>query len=73
MDLDGARGDVKHFVDLAPCRAEQAEHGDRASLVARLRCLRAIDTLTAIGLVAEIGDFAAFDRPTRRDEQPVLR
>ena len=29
-------------------------------LVARLRCLRGIDTLTALALVAEIGDFSRF-------------
>ena len=29
----------------------------------RLRCLRGIDTLTAVGLVAEIGDFTAFAHP----------
>jgi len=45
--------------------ADQAAHGDHAALVARLRCLRGIDTLTAIGLVAEIGDFAHFDHPRR--------
>jgi transposase len=31
--------------------------------IARLRCLRGIDTLTALGLAAEIGDFARFARP----------
>jgi transposase len=31
--------------------------------VARLRCLRGIDTLSAIGLCVEIGDFARFQRP----------
>ena len=31
--------------------------------VGRLRCLRGIDTLTAVGLIAEIGDFAAFEHP----------
>jgi hypothetical protein len=30
-----------------------------------LRCLRGVDTLTAVGLVAEVGDFAAFDHPRR--------
>jgi len=45
--------------------ADQAEHGDHARLIARLRCLRGVDTLTAIGLVTEIGDFAAFAHPTR--------
>jgi transposase len=33
--------------------------------VARLRCLRGIDTLSAVGLCAEIGDFARFERPGR--------
>jgi transposase len=33
-----------------------------AQTVARLRCLRGIDTLTAVGLCAEIGDFDRFDR-----------
>ena len=44
---------------------DQAAHGDHAALIARLRCLRGIDTLTAIGLVAEIGDFAHFAHPRR--------
>jgi transposase len=33
--------------------------------IARLRCLRGIDTLSAVGLCAEIGDFHRFDRPSR--------
>jgi transposase len=33
-----------------------------AQTVARLRCLRGIDTLTAVGLCAEIGDFGRFAR-----------
>jgi transposase len=33
-----------------------------AELVARLRCLRGIDTLSAVGLCCEIGDFARFGR-----------
>lgn len=33
--------------------------------VGRLRCLRGIDTLSAIGLCVEIGDFARFKRPGR--------
>src|SRR5881396_1319335 len=36
---------------------ESAEQGPWSELVARLRCLRGIDTLTALALVAEIGDF----------------
>ena len=34
-----------------------------APAVARLRCLRGIDTLSAVGLCAELGDFARFERP----------
>src|SRR3954453_15739907 len=37
--------------------AEQAQTERRAGVVGRLRCMRGIDTLTAVGLVAEIGDF----------------
>ena len=33
-----------------------------ADTVARLRCLRGIDTLTAVGLCAEIGDFKRFSK-----------
>jgi transposase len=39
---------------------EQAQAGPHAELVARLRCLRGIDTLSAVGIAAEIGDFARF-------------
>ncbi len=45
--------------------AEHSVEGPWAPIVARLRCLRGIKTLTAVGLVAEIGDFAAFAYPTR--------
>ena len=31
--------------------------------MARLRCLRGIDTLTAVGLCAEIGEWERFDHP----------
>jgi len=34
--------------------------GPHRELIARLRCMRGIDTLTAIGLVAEAGDFQRF-------------
>lgn len=34
-----------------------------AQSIARLRCLRGIDTLSAVGLCAEIGDFTRFPRP----------
>ena len=36
-----------------------------AQTVARLRCLRGIDTLSAVGLCAEIGDWERFARPAQ--------
>jgi transposase len=35
-----------------------------APVIARLRCFRGIDTLSAAGLAAEVGDFARFPRPS---------
>jgi transposase len=57
-----------HAVDLVDARIEALERAIRETaeqtpwreLVARLRCLRGIDTLTALALVAEIGDFSRF-------------
>ena len=57
-----------HTVDLVDARIEAlerairetAEQGPWSRLVARLRCLRGIDTLTALSLAAEIGDFDRF-------------
>jgi transposase len=57
-----------HAVDLVDVRIVQLEHAIReaaeqapwAELIGRLRCLRGIDTLTALGIVAEIGDFTRF-------------
>ncbi len=43
--------------------AEQAALGPWAAAAARLRCLRGIDTLTAVGLLAETGDMHAFAHP----------
>jgi transposase len=57
-----------HTVDLVDRRIEAlersiretAEQGPWQELVGRLRCLRGIDTLTALGLATEIGDFDRF-------------
>jgi transposase len=42
---------------------ELAPHSPWAGTIARLRCLRGIDTLAAVGLCAEIGDFDRFGHP----------
>jgi len=48
--------------------AEQAANPPWAQTVARLRCLRGVATLTAVGLVAEIGQTP--DRPSRPSRTP---
>jgi transposase len=45
--------------------AELVPDSPWAQTVARLRCLRGIDTLSAVGLCAEIGDFERFPRAGR--------
>src|SRR5438046_3969231 len=58
-----------HTLDLVDARIGQLERGIRetaeqgpwSQLVARLRCLRGVDTLTALALAAEIGDFNRFE------------
>jgi transposase len=63
--------DAVGAIDALVHRRDQLERGIVATLPAspwatqagRLRCLRGIDTLTAAGLCAEIGDFERFARP----------
>ena len=63
--------DYLHAHDVLIARRDQVE-ADLAKLavsapcahtVARLRCLRGIDTLSAVGLCAEIGEWERFDHP----------
>jgi transposase len=63
--------DYLHAHDVLIARRDQVE-ADLATLavsapcahtVARLRCLRGIDTLSAVGLCAEIGEWERFDHP----------
>jgi transposase len=42
----------------------QVPESSHAAVIARLRCFRGIDTLSAAGLAAEIGDFGRFRRPS---------
>jgi transposase len=50
---DQVEADLSKLALSAPC----------APTVARLRCLRGIDTLSALGLCAEIGEWDRFDHP----------
>jgi transposase len=43
---------------------EQIPGSSHAVVIARLRCFRGIDTLTAAGVCAEVGDFHGFAKPT---------
>jgi len=43
--------------------SEQAKKEPYRAIVGRLRCLRGIDTLSAMALIAEICDFARFEHP----------
>jgi transposase len=42
---------------------QQVPESRHAPVIARLRCFRGIDTLSAAGLCAEVGDFGRFPRP----------
>ena len=63
--------DYLHAHDVLIARRDQVEAelaklaltAPCAHTVARLRCLRGIDTLTALGLCAEIGEWDRFDHP----------
>ena len=50
---DQVEADLAKLAITAPC----------AGTVARLRCLRGVDTLTALGLCTEIGEWERFDHP----------
>ena len=43
---------------------QQVPESAHAPVIARLRCFRGIETLTASGVCAELGSFARFPRPT---------
>jgi transposase len=43
---------------------DQVPSSSHARTIARLRCFRGVDTLTAAGLCAEVGDFQRFQKPT---------
>jgi transposase len=60
VELLGARRAT--LLEVLERQAPQCSH---APVIARLRCFRGIDTLSAAGLCAELGSFERFPRPTR--------
>ena len=71
--------DARGAVDALVHRREQLEREIVALLpgspwsvqVGRLRCMRGLDTLSAVGLCAEIGDFERFARAEQLMRRPV--
>ena len=65
--------DARGAVDALVHRREQLEREIIALLpgspwsvqTGRLRCMRGLDTLSAVGLCAEVGDFASFRKPAQ--------
>ncbi len=64
-------GDYLHAHDVLLARRDQidtelyqlAADAPCSVRISRLRCLRGIDTLSALGLCAEVGEFDRFDHP----------
>lgn len=63
--LTGIQGLDQRASALEATIAELAMSGPHAEQIARLRCFRGIDTLSAAGLCAEIGDFRRFAKATQ--------
>jgi transposase len=64
LDYLGGIDTLEHRrTQLEQALAELVSASPYAHTVARLRCLRGIDTLSAVGLAAELGDLTRFDRP----------
>lgn len=74
FDREGERRTFEHYVHEVEHHAERRADLDRqleaiaraepyAKAVAKLSCLRGISTLSALALLAEIGDFRRFDSP----------
>ena len=67
LDASGAIDALTHRRDRLEREIAAMPPGSPSAVhVGRLRCLRAIDTLTAVGLCAEIADFARFARAEHR-------
>jgi transposase len=63
-DYLAAVGAIEQRRDTVEATLEElAPSSPWAQIIARLRCFRGIDTLTAVGLCAEVGDFQRFDHP----------
>jgi transposase len=55
---------VSRRATLIEALEQQVPDSSHAAVIARLRCFRGIDTLSAAGLATEVGDFARFPRPS---------
>jgi transposase len=62
--LAAVQGLVQRRRTLISALEQTVSESSHAQTVARLRCFRGIDTLTAAGLCAEVGDFQRFRKPS---------
>ncbi len=62
--LSAVQGITQRRRALISVLEEASSESSHARAIARLRCFRGIDTLTAAGLCAEVGDFKRFAKPT---------
>ena len=49
----------------SPAGIASSDQSAWVQTIGRLRCLRGVDTLSAVGLVAEVGDFQRFSHPSK--------
>jgi transposase len=61
--LEAHQGLLARRTQLESALHEEALASGWAPVIARLRCLRGIDMLSAVGLCAEVGDFGRFGHP----------
>jgi transposase len=61
--LAAVQGLAQRRKTLAGVLERAVPDSSHAETVSRLRCFRSIDTLTAAGLCAEVGDFTRFEKP----------
>jgi transposase len=61
--LAAVQGLAQRRKTLADVLEQAVPDSSHAETVSRLRCFRSVDTLTAAGLCAEVGDFARFPKP----------
>jgi transposase len=63
--VDAVRAATQHLADLRAHMERALAQWSLAPVVEALVALRGVDTLAAMGLLAELGDISRFDSPPR--------